>query len=311
MAKKFPSSDSDLVAAALSTLTDNFIVSQREHDKQHKDKAGKWKKHDITVGHSESIQLSGASKIFDAENINGVFIHDKNGQLYPIPVDIGTDKVTDLKSKIEKVCGVCVEQQSLIYGGEVLRDTDTLNESSVCNQATLFLTYEREAPAPARARQYLDNRDLAPEFNFDLTNCKDDGVEYRRGGGVYKRPYGWNRIALNVLGRYSSDIWLGLKGVRTRESPGEWLVSFYGVMEVDFLRRHGKVGTANRVHSTPDIDCVEFEQFVRVFMFGGVKFKAVYQNRVNSLNLVVTDDGHFVCNIGDVRPYGICVKQIL
>ena len=311
MARKYSRSDSDLVAAALSTLTDNFIVSQREHDKQHKkDAKVTWKKHDITIGHSESIQLSGASKIYDTKDMpNGVFVHDKNGQLYPILVDISTDKVTDLKSKIQKVCGVCVEDQSLIYGGEVLKDTHTLNQSYICNQATLFLTYDKKVPV--RAPQFLHDSDLAPAFNFDLTYMEDDGVVYRRGGMVYRRPYGWNRIALNVLGRYRNDTWLGTKGVRARECPGEWMVSFHGVMELDFLRGGDKIGAANRVHSTPNIDCIEFEKFIKVFEFGGEKFKAVFQNRVNPLNVEMTKDGHFICDIGDIRPYGVCVKKIV
>ena len=313
MARKYSSSDNDLVAAALSTLTDNFIVSQRAHDNRHKkDTTCRWRRHDITVGHSESIQLSdgAAARLFDGTSVaNGVFVQDKNGQLYPISVDISADKVRDLKSKIEKISGVSVAQQSLIYGGEVLRDTDKLNYSSVCNLATLFLTYDRAEPA--MVQQYLHNSDLAPAYNYDLTQLKDNGAVYRRGGLVYKRPYGWNRIALNVLGKYNDDTWLGFKGVRTEESAGEWLVSFHGVLESDFMRGDEKIGAASRVRSTADIDSVEFEQFAKVFEFGGYRFKAVYQNRINPCNVDVISAGHFVCGIGDIRPYGICVKMIV
>ena len=175
---------------------------------------------------------------------NGVFVQDKNRQLYSISVDISTDKVRDLKSKTEKISGVSVAQQSLIYGEEVLRDTDKLNYSSVCNLDTLFLTYDRAEPASGQ--QYLHNSDLAPAYNYDLTQLKDNGAVYRRGGLVYKRPYGWNRIALNVLGKYSDDRWLGAKGVRTQESAGEWLVSSHGVLESDFMRGDGKIGAASR-----------------------------------------------------------------
>ena len=312
MARKYSSSDTDLVAAALSTLTDNFIVSQRKHDKLYKNTSDKWRRHDITIGHSDSIQLSGKTRdrAFGLSGVaDGVFVQDNNGQLYPIAVDVSTGKVADLKSKIERMTGVSVKQQSLIYGGEVLCDTDTLGHNSVCNQATLLLRYDREVSA--RVPQYLHSSDLAPAYNYDLSHLTDNGTVYRRGGWVYKRPYGWNRLALNVLGRYNSNTWLGLKGIRTCESTGEWMVSFHGVMESDFLGGDGERDVAGRVHSTADIDSVEFERFIKVFELGGSRFKAVFQNRVNPLNIEATEQGNFMCGIGDIRPYGICVKKIV
>ena len=54
----------------------------------------------------------------------------------------------------------------------------------------------------------LDPAVLDPQYNFDFTYLKDDGTKYQRGGREYKKPYGWNRIALNVKNKYESREWL-------------------------------------------------------------------------------------------------------
>ncbi|XP_020901774.1 uncharacterized protein LOC110240313, partial [Exaiptasia diaphana] len=58
----------------------------------------------------------------------------------------------------------------------------------------------------------LDCSEFDPPYNYDFTNVKDDGKEYKRGGKVYHRPYGWKRFAVKVLNddRYGGDnTWLG------------------------------------------------------------------------------------------------------
>ena len=68
----------------------------------------------------------------------------------------------------------------------------------------------------------VDRSLLDPPFDFDFTNLKDDGTKYQRGGREYKRPYGWNRIALNVKNKYEPRDWL------LEEGGGEWAVSYHG-----------------------------------------------------------------------------------
>uniref|UniRef100_A0A1X7SUB5 Uncharacterized protein n=1 Tax=Amphimedon queenslandica TaxID=400682 RepID=A0A1X7SUB5_AMPQE len=50
---------------------------------------------------------------------------------------------------------------------------------------------------------------MKPAFDDDFTHITDDGRVFKRGGYPYRRPYGWNRIALKVKGQYENDIWLG------------------------------------------------------------------------------------------------------
>ena len=47
---------------------------------------------------------------------------------------------------------------------------------------------------------------LDEEYNYDFSNMKDDnGETFVRGGRKYIRPYGWNRVALNVKDKYDDD----------------------------------------------------------------------------------------------------------
>jgi hypothetical protein len=45
-----------------------------------------------------------------------------------------------------------------------------------------------------------------------------------RGNHEYKRPCGWNRIALNVLDKYENNIWLGVgeRKSATSSVENEW-----------------------------------------------------------------------------------------
>ena len=62
------------------------------------------------------------------------------------------------------------------------------------------------------------------KYNYDFTNLKDDGKRFFRGGREYIRPYGWKRIALNVMEKYDDTEWIG--GVK------EWPVSYHGTKDI-------------------------------------------------------------------------------
>ena len=68
-------------------------------------------------------------------------------------------------------------------------------------------------------------------FDYDFTHMVDDGTKCMHGGKVYQRPYGWKRIALNVIGKYENDDWLGPQGIRKGSSNKEWPVSYHGTEE--------------------------------------------------------------------------------
>ena len=76
----------------------------------------------------------------------------------------------------------------------------------------------------------MDGEILDEKYNYDFTNLKDDGKRFVRGGRKYIRPYGWNRVALNVKDKYDNTEWIGgVKGtIRTGSVGKEWPVSYHG-----------------------------------------------------------------------------------
>ena len=68
-----------------------------------------------------------------------------------------------------------------------------------------------------------DPKMFDPNHNLDFTSKEDDGRLFMRGGQVYKRPYGWNKVALNIKDNYVDTAWLGgtKGGQRTHEVRDE------------------------------------------------------------------------------------------
>ena len=182
----------------------------------------------------------------------------------------------------------------------------------------------------------LDEKILDSKYNYDLSQLKDDGKSYVRGGKKYIRPYGWNRIALNVKDKYEDTEWIGgiQHGViRTRGVGKEWPVTYHGTKDTfakDIAARGYDLKKGKRfkygrgIYSTPDPAVAE--DYATAFEFEGQKYKVMLQNRVN---MEVTDVvvGKYYIRTGDstsiksgvyfitayeksVRPYGILYKKI-
>ena len=71
--------------------------------------------------------------------------------------------------------------------------------------------------------------DRDSSLDYDFTNFANyDRHQYRRGGKIYIRPWGWYKIGLKV--RYPDSRWLGgyKKGSRIASAYEEWPVSYHG-----------------------------------------------------------------------------------
>lgn len=169
---------------------------------------------------------------------------------------------------------------------------------------------------------FLDSSGLDPQYDYDFTSVKDDGKKYMRGGHQYHRPYGWNRIALKVHGKYSGgDEWLGPNGIRTEEAPNEWAVSYHGTKAehaVNIIKQGLKTGPRERfgpgIYSSPSPKMVE-ERYAQEFRYEGKVYKIAFQNRVNpdSVQIIpasATKAGaeYWISQEGDIRPYAVILK---
>ncbi|CAG8446186.1 2220_t:CDS:1 [Dentiscutata heterogama] len=136
-----------------------------------------------------------------------------------------------------------------------------------------------------------------------------------RGNVQYKRPYGWNRIALRVAGKYDNgdDKWLG-------NNNEAWAVSYHGtakhnaksISEDGYLLSRGRrFAYGYGIYSTPNMHIAE--QYAQAFEYQGNSYVIVFQNRVNPVSLKrfpVGGGEYWVSEKEDhIRPYGICIKR--
>ena len=161
---------------------------------------------------------------------------------------------------------------------------------------------------------------LDPQYNVDFTNLKDDGTRYQRGGREYIRPYGWNRIALNVKNQYKSTAWLGGigGGIRADGVEGEWAVSYHGTKRrfaEDIARTKYDLAKGERflygrgIYSTPDPEIAE--EYAQEFKYRGKRYKVILQNRVNMEDTehVEAMDYYVTKNENNIRAYGLLFKE--
>jgi len=142
-----------------------------------------------------------------------------------------------------------------------------------------------------------------------------------RGGLEYKRPCGWKRYALKVIDKYENNKWLGCSG--NSNSNTEWAVSYHGTKNycVEPIVKKGlKPGNRNiygiGIYCTPDINTAE--KYAEVFTSPKTnkKYKIVFQNRVKPSSIIKCkskggpDDYWYIEDGKDIRPYGICIKEI-
>ena len=278
----------------------------------------------------ETIQSIG---IKEGDTIEDVSDHPK-GEWIDINIETKTgvvirahvhkdDTIAQIKEAIEKNYeNLPADCQRLIFNKWQLSDKKTVQDNGIKDGDTLFLTITVRGGAPGGGGLpiVLNDNFLDHQFSYDFRGQRDDGKVYMRGGEVYHRPYGWYRFALKVLDKYGDNTWLGEDGIRTESTPGEWTVSYHGTT------REGAEGIATQgydvnrgtrfafgrgIYSAPDLSIVE-RDYAKQFSKNGRRYKIVFQNRVNPVNLrkVNYDQYWLVADDSDIRPYGILVKDI-
>lgn len=269
---------------------------------------------------------------YEAEGGRGaseIHVRTLTGASHTVPVNSQTS-VGEVKAAIAASANIAPEFQRLIHASNELHDHQTIEGAGIPHGGTLYLV----VMLPRGGGFQLDPSFLDPQFDYDFTGKQDDGKDYIRGGYVYKRPYGWMRYAIKVLGipEYDGDQWLGPNGIRVNTTDGEWPVSYHGtamenvtkIMEQG-LRPGPRQLFGKGVYTSPSLDMVS-RLYAKEFQFEGKSYKVVLQNRVNP------DGGHLkivpaaITGVGadywvapkhdtklgtyDVRPYGILIREV-
>ena len=271
-----------------------------------------------------------------------------NGQSYRFSVDpratVYALKWAIFKSKgFDEYTQYDVNNIVLTFGRNELNDDDRLlKDYRIRNGSVIQFAVKLRAAAEPTVL-VLDEDILDPNYDYDFTNECDTGRVYQRGMSQgflgflkhdyhYKRPYGWNRIALKVKGKYPpDDTWLGIPvagSERTKSSKGEWPVSYHGT------GREGAKGIAAEGYdskwwknvkygkghySTPDIE-VAAEYYGKPFDQNGKRYEAIMQNRVNlspGHTIIIPKketragaEYYVTYSSDDLRPYGICIREV-
>lgn len=240
----------------------------------------------------------------------------------------GEETVKQLMAKIEEREGIPGNKMRLIHGNIQLESHRTLNEYGIQCESTIHMVLRLTGGGPGGVCSF-NTDELDPGFDYDFSNAKDDGKRYMRGGFQYKRPYGWKRIAIKVVGKYDDDTWLGPNGIRTEEAPGEWPVSYHGtnMKSAKMILKEGyKAGPrqlyGRGIYTSPSLEMVE-RLYAKEFTFEGKNYKIALQNRVNpnqknghlkiipaSQTSVGADYWLSPGGTADVRPYGILIREV-
>ena len=236
--------------------------------------------------------------------------------------------VQDIKKSLAATIGLHPGSQTLLYKGRRLAEDQSLMAQHVPGGSKVMLAWGPTDNEPEPV-YYIKDSDLDPQFDCDFTNKKDDGSIFVRGEGenkhIYERPYGWERHAIRVLGKYSNDVWLGQPGLRFGPSTGEWAVSYHGT-KVDNVGSIADSGFDNGkskrqrfgsgIYSTPSIKVAS--RYAPKFTYRESPYQVVLQTRVNleeskvvppsktgvGAEYFVTEDQSYI------RPYGVCLKKI-
>ncbi|CAG8698221.1 16177_t:CDS:1 [Funneliformis mosseae] len=221
--------------------------------------------------------------------------------------------VLELKRVIQEKLGYKITQMRLELACKPLEDDKPLTSYGVKQGDNICILFRLLG---GLGFYVIKENLLDRKYDRDYTNIKNEGKIYIRGKLTYNKPYGWKRIALNVLGKYGSDNkWLGCVG----DSSEEWSVSYHGTKKdvVDSIAINGyllskglRFAYGKGIYSSPKIEVAE--EYAAQFVHAGAEYKFVFQNRVNPAGLIKFDnvDYWLTPDEKNIRPYGLCVKKV-
>ena len=309
-------SNLELLSAGFSAILGTEVVPQKT--------GGRFSIHDLF---SQTYVMRPPASVSPSEDAFDVNVAGLTGKMERIQIT-GKHTIEELKAAIETKQDIPMDKIRLVYSGKQLENHKTLNDYEIQPESTIFIVIR--LTGGGMPNHGFNTDELDPGFDYDFTNVKDDGKAFMRGGFEYKRPYGWKRFAIKVVGRYGDDRWLGPNGIRTEEGPGEWPVSYHGTNMTSakmILKAEYKPGPralyGKGIYTSPSLEMVE-RLYAQEFTHKGKTYKMVLQNRVNPdqrnghLEIIRSSQTGVGADYWlspahgavDVRPYGILIREV-
>ncbi|GBB96652.1 hypothetical protein RclHR1_02800002 [Rhizophagus clarus] len=220
--------------------------------------------------------------------------------------------VFEFKKVINATLGSDIKTMRLIFDCKQLIDEKTLSSYNIQKGSTIHVL----SKIVGGNGFFVIRGDLLdPSRDYDFTNLRDDGVFFIRGMELYRRPYGWKRIALNVS-KYGNDVaWLGSVG----DNNNEWPVSYHGTKRAfaESIASNGYQLSSGRrfmygrgIYSTPFVNIAE--QYAEEFVNNNIRYKVIVQNRINPEGLTKHHRNTYwlAPREDSIRPYGLCIKRV-
>jgi len=145
------------------------------------------------------------TKIDGNKNMH-IFLKTLTGKTISIYPESRCSTIFDIKTLAMTKEGIPPDQQRLVFGGIVLEDGFTLADYNISAESTIHLIIRLRGGCSATPTNYmLDDDYLAPTYDFVYPCHKNKNESYMRGDKEFKRPYGWVKKAIKVLGKYNDD----------------------------------------------------------------------------------------------------------
>lgn len=265
-----------------------------------------------------NIQSNSKIGLFKKEFGSNLYVKTLTGSTITIKV-YSYDTIEEIKGKIQDIADIPIDQQRIIFAGKLLEDDRFIIDYNIQSESTLHLVLRLKGGGPSE--YHLPDDLFDPQYDYDFTNIKDYGKKFMRGGLKYNRPCGWKRYALKVDDKYENTDWLDSQGQSNNDK--EWAVSYHGtkIYCAEPIAKEGlKPGTNNAygvgVYCTPNITTAE--SYAEIFENPNThkKYKIVFQNRIKPSSIIKCkskggpDDYWYVEDGKNIRPYGICIKEI-
>ena len=135
-----------------------------------------------------------------------------------------SDKIEWLRENICKDNNIAMEECILLYNSKIVNDGIYYIFYHLKNNSIIRYFIDSSIIGGKIAEFNFNNDFLAPNYDYDFPKNKNKNKFYR-GGLEYNRPYGWKRYALNVLGKYENDLWIGSTGKSNND--WEWAVAYH------------------------------------------------------------------------------------